>query len=136
MSKPCIRCGDCEVVCPVLLKPQLLHATINAQQWDKVEQLNLDACLFCNACTAACPSEIQLNTQFQTADITIKQLKEQARKSKIAQTRFEAKSTRVLRKENLQATLRAEKLLKASVQDKQAAIAAALERANRKYEDA
>jgi electron transport complex protein RnfC len=136
MANPCIKCGDCQVVCPVDLKPQFLHAAINAENWVQIESLNLEACLFCNACTAACPSEIKLNEQFKRASLELKQFKAKQQKSIQSKIRFEARDARLARKTRLQDAIRVEKLQKASIEDKQAAIAAALARANRKYQDA
>lgn len=136
MSKPCIRCGDCQVVCPVQLNPQFLHESIHAEQWERTQALNLNACLFCNACSAACPSEIKLNTQFRLADQHIKSMNEKKLKSLEAKQRFEAKASRIQRKKRLQEAQRIEKLAKATQEDKQAAIAAALARVQRKFQDA
>lgn len=136
MANPCIKCGDCQVVCPVNLKPQFLHAAVNAQNWSTVEALDLDTCLLCNACTAACPSEIKLNDQFRWATHELKAHQEKQQKAALSKKRFEAKESRLARKLRLQESQRQEKLLKASLEDKKAAIAAALARVQGKYQDA
>lgn len=129
MANPCIRCTQCETVCPVDLQPQFLHASIEAKAWDKVQALNLDACLFCSACTMACPSEIPLRDQLIDASQQIKNLTLMRQDSLRSKQRFESRQARLARKNQLHA---AQKLVKT---DPQAAIAAALARAQWKYED-
>jgi Na+-translocating ferredoxin:NAD+ oxidoreductase subunit C len=110
MADPCIRCGHCAVVCPVDLQPQFLHASINAKAWERTEDLKLDACLFCHACTAACPSQINLREQFTEAALVVQELATQRLKSQAAKRRFEAREARLLKNKQLQEKLRAEKL--------------------------
>lgn len=109
-DKPCIRCSDCALVCPVNLQPQFLHASIHAKAWDKAEFLHIEACLLCNACTAACPSEINLREQFEAAQLLINDQRLQREKSQQAKMRFEAKQLRLEKNKILQEKLRAEKL--------------------------
>lgn len=127
MANPCIRCSQCETVCPVDLKPQFLHASIHAKDWDKLDFLKLDACLFCQACTTACPSEIPLRDQFLEAQQQLSAVKKQRQNSLQSKQRFEAHEARLTRKKQLQ---------KIKIEDKQSAIQAALARAQWKYEDA
>jgi electron transport complex protein RnfC len=116
------------------LQPQLLHAHIHAKAWEKVEALNLDACLFCHACTAVCPSAIPLNDEFRAGAAAVEAQKQQREEAKVAQSRFEARERRLQRKQALQEAQREEKLKIQSMEAKQAAIQAALERAQRKFE--
>lgn len=127
MAEPCIRCGQCEIVCPVNLKPQFLHASSNNSDWDTVQVLNIDACLFCHACTVACPSQIPLRDQFINAAEQVKVHHEKRQASLQAKKRFEAREARLLSKKELK---------QKPLDEKQAAIQAALARAQWKYEDA
>lgn len=135
-SLACIRCSQCEMVCPVALKPQFLHAAINAQTWDRVDELQIEACLICNACTTACPSQINLRNQFLDAQTTLKDLKAKQEASSRAKIRFEAREARLIRKKELQTAQRIAKLKEVALDEKKAAIKAALARAKWKYEDA
>lgn len=136
MIFPCIRCGLCETVCPVGLQPQFLHAASAAEDWSRVERLNLDSCLFCQACTAACPSQIPLQTQFIEANKEIQALRLKEVNHLQNRLRFEAKEARKLRVQQLQEEARLAKLKVLAKDEKQAAIEAALARVQWKFEDA
>ena len=53
---PCIRCGKCVNVCPMVLEPYLL-ATLSAKKmWERVEQEDVTSCIECGSCQFTCPS--------------------------------------------------------------------------------
>lgn len=52
----CIRCGKCVSACPMGLEPYMLAKLSAAQNWDKMEQLNVMDCIDCGCCLFTCPS--------------------------------------------------------------------------------
>ena len=64
-ARPCIRCGDCSVVCPVNLMPQELHRAAVFDQFDALEDLGLFDCIECGCCDVVCPSHIRLTQSFR-----------------------------------------------------------------------
>jgi electron transport complex protein RnfB len=78
----CIRCGDCEVVCPKDLQPQ--HLFWQRSSTDAMAALNLDACIECRLCDRVCPSAIPLTQYFIQAKqslLAVDQLKAEAENS-------------------------------------------------------
>ncbi|MDQ1310856.1 MAG: H+/Na+-translocating ferredoxin:NAD+ oxidoreductase subunit, partial [Pseudomonadota bacterium] len=57
---PCIRCGDCAMVCPARLLPQQLHRAAQADDRDGLARLGLADCIECGCCDYVCPSQIPL----------------------------------------------------------------------------
>ncbi|BBI50638.1 hypothetical protein HORIV_30590 [Vreelandella olivaria] len=66
-ESPCIRCGECESVCPVALLPQQLHWYARAQEDTKLERYHLFDCIECGACSYVCPSHIPLVVDYREA---------------------------------------------------------------------
>ena len=61
----CIRCGDCETVCPVPdLVPQELHWYCADGAWQAAGDRGLDRCIECGRCNQVCPSNIDLLAGF------------------------------------------------------------------------
>ena len=139
----CIRCGDCEKVCPVSLLPQQLYWFSQSEQWDTLQEQNLFDCIECGACSYVCPSEIPLVGYFRFGKSEIKHLNAKQLKSDKAKLRFENRENRLARikaerEEKRRKTAEARKLAaknKAEDPDgKQRAIQAALERVKQKKE--
>ncbi|MCV5333037.1 4Fe-4S dicluster domain-containing protein, partial [Escherichia coli] len=63
----CIRCGQCAEACPASLLPQQLQWHAKAEEYDKLEELNLKDCIECGACAFVCPSEIPLVQYYRQA---------------------------------------------------------------------
>ncbi|MEQ8485400.1 MAG: electron transport complex subunit RsxB [Pseudomonadales bacterium] len=63
-SWPCIRCGECEPVCPEALSPQELHWFCADAAWGEAAARGLDRCIECGLCNQACPSNIDLLSEF------------------------------------------------------------------------
>ncbi len=105
-AQPCIRCGDCETVCPMSLLPQQLHWYAQADNLDYCSKLNLDACIECGCCDVVCPSGIALTNTFRYAKARQNDIQFQATQSALAEQRFEAREARV----NNKAIERASKL--------------------------
>ncbi|MBR3647686.1 MAG: electron transport complex subunit RsxC [Paludibacteraceae bacterium] len=53
---PCIRCAKCVAACPMGLEPYLLAKLSAAQNWEKMEELNIMDCIDCGCCLFTCPS--------------------------------------------------------------------------------
>jgi len=64
---PCIRCGDCAMVCPPRLLPQELLVASNERDFDALHALGLQDCIECGCCDVACPSHISLTERFRLA---------------------------------------------------------------------
>jgi electron transport complex protein RnfC len=100
-ERPCIRCGDCAIVCPVTLTPQILWQAERSHDYERLEQLGLSECIECGCCDYVCPSHIPLTSLFtaakkQLADITLD--KQRAHK---AELRFAARGQRLKQEEQI-----------------------------------
>lgn len=140
----CIRCGECEKVCPASLLPQQLYWFSKSEQWQQSEQHNLFDCIECGACSYVCPSEIPLVNYYRFAKSEIKHLKVKQKKSELAKLRFENRENRLVRikterEEKRRKTAEARKLAAANKnkdpEGKKSAIEAALQRVKNKKEE-
>src|SRR5262245_6339796 len=64
---PCIRCGDCAMVCPSRLLPQDLLVAAIASDFASLHTLGLQDCIECGCCDVICPSQIMLTERFRIA---------------------------------------------------------------------
>jgi len=92
---PCIRCGDCAVVCPINLLPQELYWHARAQDYDKLQEYKIFDCIECSCCSYVCPSHIPLVKYFQTAKTEIWNQERHLLKSEHARQRYESRQTRL-----------------------------------------
>lgn len=103
-SKPaiaCIRCGECDKVCPANLLPQQLHWFCRDNNLNDAEKFHLSACIECGCCDFVCPSNIALTPQFRQAKHDAAEQHRLAELAVHAQSRFDARTERLARKENL-----------------------------------
>jgi electron transport complex protein RnfC len=64
---PCIRCGDCSLVCPAGLLPQQLDWYAREDNGNALLDLGLWDCIECGCCDYVCPSQIPLAEHFRRA---------------------------------------------------------------------
>ncbi|HLT91720.1 MAG TPA: electron transport complex subunit RsxC [Woeseiaceae bacterium] len=94
-EKPCIRCGECAVVCPVVLQPQELYWYTIADNHQRLRELGLRDCIECGCCDLVCPSHIPLVSYFRKAKARILELAAEKERAERARRRFEARSERL-----------------------------------------
>ncbi|HCZ9259645.1 TPA: electron transport complex subunit RsxC [Vibrio alginolyticus] len=93
----CIRCSQCAEACPASLLPQQLQWHAKAEEYDKLEELNLKDCIECGACAFVCPSEIPLVQYYRQAKAEIRTRTQEAESAERAKLRFEEKKARMER---------------------------------------
>ena len=98
-ESPCIRCGECESVCPVALLPQQLHWYARAKEDVKLESYHLFDCIECGACSYVCPSHIPLVVDYREAKSRIRLQRIETAKAEYAKHRFEFRQARLAREE-------------------------------------
>ncbi len=131
----CIRCSQCAEACPASLLPQQLQWYAKAQEYDKLEELNLKDCIECGACAFVCPSEIPLVNYYRQAKAEIRTRQQEAEAAERAKERFEAKKARMERdKQERESRFKsAASERRKAMQDKgDDAVAAAIERVKNK----
>ncbi len=115
-ERPCIRCGNCAQVCPVLLLPQQLYWYACADNEAKLRSYGLTDCIECGCCDLVCPSHIPLTADFRSAKLRMRELADEKARAERAKQRFETRTVR-LEREQLQ---RAQELMKQKEQVKKA----------------
>ena len=98
LQSECIRCGDCEIVCPKHLQPQALY-------WQRSDpnamaQLRLDDCIECRLCDRACPSHLPLTQHFVDAKLTLAEEARQNEIARLSKERFERHEQRQQHKQS------------------------------------
>ncbi|QYJ99919.1 electron transport complex subunit RsxC [Shewanella psychrotolerans] len=94
-EQPCIRCGECAVVCPAQLLPQQLFWHAKAQEYDKAASYNLRDCIECGCCSYVCPSDIPLVEYYRVAKSALKQEAEEKKQAELAKQRFDSRTLRL-----------------------------------------
>ncbi len=134
--RACIRCGECERVCPARLLPQQLYWYAHARDFDRIQDYHLFDCIECGCCAYVCPSHIPLVQYYRFAKTEIWEIERERRKAELARQRHEARLARLERerREREERLKKRRKAVKGGEKDRKAEIAAALERAKRKRE--
>ena len=70
--RPCISCGFCAEVCPVLLLPSVIHRQIFADDLDAAEKSRPDLCVGCGLCSFVCTSKIDLRQEILDLNETLR----------------------------------------------------------------
>lgn len=94
-DNPCIRCGQCEQVCPAGLLPQQLLWAAKSRNLDSAELHSIGDCIECGACAWVCPSQIPLVHYYRYAKGELRHEREELIKSERARARFEARQARL-----------------------------------------
>lgn len=109
-EQACIRCGKCELVCPLNLLPQQLYFYAAGQAWQQAEQQQLFDCIECGACTWVCPSSIPLVDYYRQAKAELRQAAAAQQLAATAQRRYEARTARLQQEEQERAARRQARL--------------------------
>ena len=85
---PCIRCGECSMVCPARLQPQDLVIAARESNAQALTELALSECIECGCCDVVCPSHIPLTQEFRKAKPLVQSLEELQAFSDASDQRF------------------------------------------------
>ena len=94
-EKPCIRCGECALVCPAKLLPQQLFWHAKAQEYDKAASYNLRDCIECGCCSYVCPSDIPLVEYYRIAKSALRVEAQEKKQAELAKQRFDSRTLRL-----------------------------------------
>jgi len=96
---PCIRCGECNQVCPAQLLPQELLTASKQHDMAALDNLGLNACIECGCCDYVCPSYIPLTAQFALTKLELRTHESEVQRATHARNRFEARENRLQKDE-------------------------------------
>ena len=132
---PCIRCGECQRVCPANLMPQSLHFYLRSGQWESAAEWGVEACIECGCCDFVCPSHIPLASWFRHGKGEVRRQREERVVADRSRRRFEAREARQeAQKRARQERLDRRKQKLADQDGRKAQVAAAIERARQARE--
>lgn len=125
---PCIRCGDCQRVCPAQLMPQLLMTAIENGDLEQASDLHLQDCIECGCCAYVCPSQIPLVDYYRSGkhQLAVKHQKEASATE--AKQRFAAHQERMERLDQQRARALDDQQTKLAAQNPSQALADILAR--------
>lgn len=70
---PCIRCGYCNLVCPVGIYPVLIMEAEKRGDVRRMKKLHAEDCIDCGLCSYVCPSAIKLTGHLRRAIRAVRQ---------------------------------------------------------------
>jgi len=88
-AMPCIRCGQCALVCPASLQPFEMYWHAKSKNFDKARAYALLDCIECGCCSHVCPSHIPLVDFYRFAKSEIIAADRASQASEIARQRHE-----------------------------------------------
>lgn len=91
---PCIRCGACTRVCPVVLQPHELYWYARAKNFGKTQEYHLFDCIECGCCAYVCPSRIPLVDYYRFAKSEIRAREREKVAADLARERYEFRQFR------------------------------------------
>jgi electron transport complex protein RnfC len=94
-ERPCIRCGECAVVCPIRLQPQQLFWFACSDNEKQLRAHGLIDCIECGCCDLVCPSHIPLTADFRQAKARMRELADEKARAERARLRFESRTARL-----------------------------------------
>jgi len=97
VTLPCIRCGQCALVCPMKLLPQQLYWHSRNKAFEELEKYHIGDCIECGCCSVACPSNLELVHYFKFAKTAISGQVRDKTSADIARIRSEARNNRIER---------------------------------------
>lgn len=59
-TQVCVRCGLCEVACPVRLQPAMLLEAAQEEDPSLADRFHATSCIGCGLCTNICPSQLPI----------------------------------------------------------------------------
>ncbi len=125
---PCIRCGDCQRVCPAQLMPQLLMCHIENGDLQGAANLHLSDCIECGCCSYVCPSQIPLVDYYRYGKHELAVKHQQAAAADSAKVRFNAHERRLEAQERARQSALADSQANLAQADPSQALAAILAR--------
>jgi electron transport complex protein RnfC len=106
---PCIRCARCADVCPVSLQPQDLYWFAKSDNFEKARDYKLFDCIECGACSYVCPSNIPLVQFYRYAKSEIIAIDKAKEAADIARERNDFRLARIEREKSERAARNAER---------------------------
>jgi len=95
LEQACIRCGNCEDVCPESLLPQQLFRFKSDLQL--LTSYKLKDCIECRCCDLVCPANIPLTDYFKTGKQRVNAQQQAQASALLAEARFAAREVRLER---------------------------------------
>ncbi|HHX12733.1 MAG TPA: electron transport complex subunit RsxC [Clostridiales bacterium] len=71
IESPCIRCGECERICPAGLAPYKIDYAFIIENYDLCEKLHSTECISCGSCSFVCPAKRELAYRTTAARYTV-----------------------------------------------------------------
>ena len=108
-AMPCIRCARCADACPVSLQPQDLYWFAKADNFEKARDYKLFDCIECGACSYVCPSDIPLVQYYRYAKSEIIATDKAKEAADLARERNDARLVRIEREKQERAQKHADR---------------------------
>ncbi len=71
-ERACIRCGYCNMVCPVRIYPVLIMEAMKRGRTANLTKLHAEDCIDCGLCSYVCPSSIKLTRYLREAMVAVR----------------------------------------------------------------